>query len=159
MEAVIERPTLQDQQVARESLPFFTKAIAQKESEGISIQIQSGPSQAEPHQANSFSVTIPAKALHLLAVILSSMAEGKAISLIPSDSEVSTQQAAGVLNVSRPYVVKLLEEGVIPFKKVGSHRRVLLEDLLTYANQQAETRKERLQFLTQQAQALNLGYE
>lgn len=154
MEAIVERPTLQDQQVARESLPFFTEAIAQKESEGISIQIQDGSSQAK-----SFSVTIPAKALHLLAVILSSMAEGKAISLIPSDSEVSTQQAADILNVSRPHVVKLLEEGTIPFKKIGSHRRILLEDLLAYANQQKETRKEQLQFLTQQAQALNLGYE
>lgn len=84
---------------------------------------------------------------------------GKAISLLPSDSELITQQAADILNVSRPHVVKLLEEGVIPFKKVGSHRRILLEDLLVYANQQKETRKEHLQFLTQQAQALNLGYE
>lgn len=154
MEAVVERPTLQDQQVARESLRFFTEAIAQKESAGLSIQIQSGPS-----QDSSFAVIIPAKALQLLVVILSSMAEGKTISLIPSDSEVSTQQAADILNVSRPHVVKLLEEGAIPFKKVGSHRRMLLEDLLLYANQQKETRKEQLQFLTQQAQALNLGYE
>lgn len=72
---------------------------------------------------------------------------------------VSTQQAADILNMSRPHVVKLLEEGVILFKKVGSHRRILLEDLLSYANQQKEERKERLQFLTQQAQAPNLGYE
>ena len=72
---------------------------------------------------------------------------------------ISTQQAAGILNVSRPYVVKLLEEGMIPFKKVGRHRRILLKDVLIYANQQKETRKENLQFLTQQAQELNLGYE
>lgn len=149
MEAIVERPTLQDQQVARESLPLFTKAIAQQESEQGSFQIQ----------VNSLSISIPEKALHLLAVILSSMAQGKAISLIPSDSEVSTQQAASILNVSRPYVVKLLEEGFIPFKKVGSHRRILLEDLLVYVNQQKETRKDRLQFLVQQTQELNLGYE
>ena len=149
MEAVVERPTLQDQQLARESLPLFTKAIAQKELEQGGIQIQ----------ANSLSITIPDKALHLLAVILSGMAQGKTISLIPSDSEVSTQQAAGILNVSRPHIVKLLEDGIIPFKKVGSHRRMLLEDVLVYANQQKETRKENLQFLTQQAQELNLGYE
>lgn len=149
METVVERPTLKDQQVARESLPLFTKAIAQKESEQSSIQIQ----------ANSLSINIPIKALHLLAVILSRMAQGKSISLIPSDSEISTQQAAAILNVSRPHVVKLLEEGVIPFKKVGSHRRILLKDVLVYANQQKETRKESLQFFTQQAQELNLGYE
>ncbi len=159
MEAVVERPTLQDQQVARESLPLFTKAVAGKESEGVRIQVQGGTSQAEPNQDGSFTVTIPTKAFHLLAVILASMAEGRAVSLIPSDSEVSTQQAAQILNVSRPHVVKLLEEGNIPFKKVGSHRRILLEDLLQYANQQKEERKERLQFLTQQAQTLHLGYE
>lgn len=69
------------------------------------------------------------------------------------------QQAADILNVSRPHVLKLLEEGIIPFKKVGSHRRILLDDLLVYANQQKDTRKEQLRFLTQQAQVLNLGYE
>lgn len=154
MEAVVNKPTLQDQQVARESLPFLTKVMAQKGLKGVSIQIQDGSD-----KASSFSVTIPAQALHLLVVILSSMAEGKTVSLLPSDSEVSTQQAADILHVSRPHVVKLLEEGVIPFRKVGSHRRILMEDLLAYANRQTETRKEQLQFLTQQAQALNLGYE
>lgn len=149
MEAVVERPTLHDQQLARELLPLFTRAIAQKEVEQGSIMIQ----------ANSLSITLPDKAIYLLAVILSSMAQGKAISLIPSNSEVGTQQAAAILNVSRPHVVRLLEEGAIPFKKVGSHRRILMEDLLVYVNQQKETRKGQLQFLTQQAQELNLGYE
>lgn len=87
------------------------------------------------------------------------MAQEKIISLMPYNSQISTQQAADILNVSRPHVVKLLEEGMIPFKEVGSHRRILLEDLLVYANQQKETRKEQLQFLAQQAQTLNLGYE
>lgn len=128
---------------------MLTQAIAQRKSEGVSIQIQQ----------SSFSVTIPAKALHLLAVILSSMAQGKAVSLIPSSSEVSTQQAADLLGVSRPHVVKLLEKGVIPHKKVGSHRRILLEDLLAYEAQQKELRKERLQFLAGQAQDLNMGYD
>lgn len=72
---------------------------------------------------------------------------------------IITQQAAGILNVSRPHVVKLLKEGKIPFKKVRNHRRILLKDIIIYANQQKETRKENLQFLTQQAQELNLGYE
>lgn len=149
METRVERPTPQDQQVARESLPMLAQAIAQRRSEGVSIQIQ----------PSNFSFTIPAKALQLLAVILSSMAQGKAVSLIPSDSEVSTQQAADLLNVSRPHLVKLLEAGVIAHKKVGSHRRVMLEDLLGYAAQQKTIRAEQLQFLAQQAQDLNLGYE
>lgn len=87
------------------------------------------------------------------------MAQGKAISLFPSDSEVGTQQADDLLNVSRPHLVKLLEAGVIPHKKVGSHRRVMVEDLLGYATQQKNIRSEHLQFLAQQAQDLNLGYD
>lgn len=149
MEAVVEKPTLQDQRVARESLPVVAQALAHKQAEDISIQIQQG----------TYSVVIPTKALHLLVVILSSMAQGKAISLIPADSELSTQQAAQMLNVSRPHLVKLLEEGAIPFKKVGTHRRVLLEDLVAYQTQQQQIRNEQLQFLAQQAQELGLGYE
>ena len=64
-----------------------------------------------------------------------------------------------MLNVSRPHIVKLLEEGVIPFKKVGSHRRILLDDLLTYEAQHKANRKANLRFLAEQAQDLNLGYE
>lgn len=87
------------------------------------------------------------------------MAEGKAISLIPSASEVTTQQAADMLHVSRPHIVKLLEQGTIPFKKVGSHRRILLEDLLKYEAEQKEKKRENLQFLAEQAQELNIGYK
>ncbi|WP_375444699.1 helix-turn-helix domain-containing protein [uncultured Fibrella sp.] len=153
METIVERPTLQDQQVARESLPFFATAI-QNGTAGVRIQVQN-----ESEAGNSFSVTIPAKAFHLLAVILSGMAEGKGISLAPSDSEVSTQQAADLLAVSRPHIVKLLEAGAIPFRKVGSHRRISLADVLDYATKQQIVRDQQLAFLTQQAQALNLGYE
>lgn len=149
MEAVLEKPTLHEQQVASESLVSFTAAIAKRSADNVKIKIQ---------ESGEF-ITVPKKALQLLAHILSNMAEGKAISLIPSDSEVTTQQAADMLHVSRPHVVKLLEQGVIPFKKVGSHRRILLEDLLKYEAEQKERRKENLQFLAEQAQDLNLGYE
>lgn len=87
------------------------------------------------------------------------MVQRKDISLLLLNSVLDIQQAADILNVSRPHVVKLMEGGAIPFKKVGSHRRVLLDDVLVNANQQKEARKEQLQFLAQQAQELNLGYE
>lgn len=147
-------PNLQDQQAARESLPMLTKAIAQRGAQGVHIQIQ-----PTAHQATAVDLTIPTKALQLLAVILDSMAQGKTISLLASDSEMSTQQAAGLLQVSRPHLVKLLEEGLIPFRKVGSHRRLLLRDILSYEAQQKERRGDQLRFLAQQAQELNLGYE
>ncbi|MBC3538988.1 helix-turn-helix domain-containing protein [Rufibacter sediminis] len=150
MEALIEKPTRQDQKLAFDSLMGFKRAIAERESaDVIKILIQE----------SGESISLPRKALELLSFILSNMAEGKAISLIPSEAEVTTQQAADMLNVSRPHVVKLLEQGAIPFKKVGSHRRVLLEDLLKYEAELEERRSRNLQFLAQQAQELNLGYE
>ena len=87
------------------------------------------------------------------------MAEGKSVFLIPSDSEVSTQQAADMLNVSRPHIVKLLEKGEISFRKVGSHRRTLLEDLMKYDAALKNQRSKSLEILAKQAQDLNLGYE
>ena len=87
------------------------------------------------------------------------MSEGKSITIVPTDSEVSTQQAAEMLNVSRPHLIKLLENNTIPFKKVGSHRRILQKDLITYEKSLLRTREEKLKFLSEQAQDLNLGYE
>lgn len=149
METVLERPTKKEQQMARESVVNFSSAISRRKSDTVRISIQ---------ESGEY-FTIPRKALEFLSHILSIMAEGKAISLIPSESELSTQQAADMLNVSRPHIVKLLEHGIIPFKKTGSHRRILLEDLMKYADQQSETRKKSLKFLAKQAQELNLGYE
>jgi excisionase family DNA binding protein len=152
MEALIERTTPKDQKVATESLFTLTKSvnnISKEESDVARIKIQ---------EDDEF-IEVPKKALELLYYILSNMAEGKSVSLIPSDSEVSTQQAADMLNVSRPHIVKLLEEGKIPFRKVGSHRRVLLEDLMKYDAEMKGQRTKSLEFLAKQAQDLNLGYE
>jgi excisionase family DNA binding protein len=63
-----------------------------------------------------------------------------------------------MLNVSRPHLIKLLEDKQIPFKKVGSHRRVLLKDITEYLDQLAKQREDQLDFLSKQAQDLNLGY-
>lgn len=156
MEAILEKPSLRDQQVASASLFHFTNAIDQKQPHHKPAHL------VEIRLVESEEViTIPRKAFELLRFILSAMAEGKAVSLIPSDSDsdLSTQQAADLLNVSRPHLVKLLEQGALPFKKVGSHRRVRLEDVAAYEAKQAKQRKQRLQFLAHQAQELNLGYE
>jgi excisionase family DNA binding protein len=86
------------------------------------------------------------------------MAEGKSITLIPSDAEVSTQQAADILNVSRPHLVKLLEDGKIAFTKVGTHRRIEIQNLMDYQKNLKKNRRKHLGFLAEQAQELNLGY-
>ena len=151
MEAILEKPSLRDQKVASASLYNFALAFAKNgpERDGVKIRIQE----------SGTDITVPRKALELLQFILSSMAQGKAVSLIPSDSEVTTQQAADMLNVSRPHLVKLLEQGALPHKKVGSHRRILLEDLLAYEARQAKVREHQLQLLAEQAQEFNMGYE
>lgn len=104
------------------------------------------------------TVQIPASALRLLFSVLSEMARGNAVSLIPLHAEVSTQEAADILNVSRPYVVGLLEKGEIPFRKVGVQRRVLFRDLMDYKARSDVDRQTALEALARQAQDLRLGY-
>ncbi len=151
METVIRRTTKEDQKLAMSSLHGFqvvSQKIKSSREIGVRIKIQ---------ETGEF-ITIPKKALTLLSAIIQNMAEGKTISIVPSNSEVSTQQAADMLNVSRPHLVKLLETKKIPFKKVGSHRRILLKDILNYEEQLAKQRESQLDFLSNQAQDLNLGY-
>ncbi len=78
--------------------------------------------------------------------------------MLPSDSHISIEQAADLLNVFPPQLVKLLEEGIIPFKKAGTHRRIELKHLVEYQQKTLENRNNKLNFLANQAQELSLGY-
>src|SRR5262249_33133584 len=97
-------------------------------------------------------------AFRLFAGILTQKAEGNALTLIPVHAELTTQQAADVLNVSRPYLIELLEKGAIPHRKVGTHRRVLFQDLMAYKNQTDQARLKALAELSAIDQELGLGY-
>ncbi len=99
---------------------------------------------------------IPARALHLLAHILDEMAQGNSVTLIPLYAELSTHQAAAVMHVSRPYLIKLLEGGKIPYRKVGAHRRVRYDDLLAYMEQEQKARKVALKELIAEQERLGL---
>lgn len=101
---------------------------------------------------------IPTGAMKLLADILNQMAQGNAFALMPVGYMLTTQQAADLLNVSRPYFVKLLEQGEIPFSKAGRHRRVKHEDLVAYMQKIDEESNEAMTALAKQAQELDMGY-
>ncbi|MFF3453721.1 helix-turn-helix domain-containing protein [Streptomyces sp. NPDC002730] len=84
---------------------------------------------------------LPREAMELLAAVLSHMAAGRTVSIVPEHAELTTQQAADMLNVSRPFLIGLLEAGEIDFRKVGTHRRIKAQSLLEYQRQDDQKRR------------------
>jgi excisionase family DNA binding protein len=111
----------------------------------------------EKNQAHA--IELPTSAVRLLLDILSELAEGNAVKVIPIHAEVTTQEAADLLNVSRPHIVKLLENGELPFYKTGKHRRVRFADLMAYKAKREARSEAAMAELAKQAQKLGMGYE
>jgi excisionase family DNA binding protein len=103
-------------------------------------------------------VEIPASAFAALRAVVRDMAQGLTITLIPHDKELTTKEAADILNVSRPFLVKLLDRGEIPYHRVGTHRRLNVEDVLAYRELRAARRREQLRTLTELSQQVEGGY-
>lgn len=103
------------------------------------------------------TTAMPERLTALLSDLLTSLAAGKAIQVSALEAEITTQQAAELLNVSRPYVVKLVEAGDLPHRKVGPRRRLHLEDVLAYRARLDATRQAALQALADDLQDLGQG--
>ena len=140
-----------DARMAKESLRQLSHYPGTGRSD-LRIHVRSD----EQHPAEE--ITLPVSAFHLLKGILEEMAQGHAVTILPVRAELTTQQAADLLNVSRPYLIGLLEEGKIPFRLVGQHRRVRLDDLMAYKQRDDEARGRIADTLTAEAQNLGLGY-
>jgi len=107
----------------------------------------------------SHPVRVLRSALRLLIDVLTEIGQGNAVSIIPIHAEPTTQEAAGVLNVSRPFLVQLLESGQIPHHKIGKHRRVRYQDVMEYKARIDGERQKALDKLAEEAQNHGMGYE
>jgi excisionase family DNA binding protein len=110
----------------------------------------------ESENGKEESLLIPSVAYELLIDILSQISQGNAVTLVPVQAELSTQQAANLLNVSRPYLIKLLESKKIPYRKICKHRRILAKDLYQYKADIDAKRSQSLDKLTALTEELDL---
>ncbi len=104
------------------------------------------------------TVELPPSALKLIGQLLGAMSEGRPIVLMPTEQELTTVEAANLLNVSRPFVIKEMDSGRLPHRRVGSHRRIALEDVLAYAQKMRTTQASALDRMAENAHELGLDY-
>lgn len=134
-------------------------ALARESSAALARLLSSHPAQDRALvRLDGEDLILPRQAVELLRSLLAEMAQGNAVTILPVHAELTTQEAANLLNVSRPHLVKLLENGELPHTRVGSHRRIRLADLVAYQQQRDAACDAALQALVDDAQELGMGY-
>jgi excisionase family DNA binding protein len=116
------------------------------------------PAQCKLVGPSGEAIVIPESVFYILERVAEVMARGDSITIIPVGKELTTQQAADILNVSRQYLVRLLDDGRIPYTKTGKHRRLQVEDVLAFKEQRDEQRRAALDELTRTSDELG-GYD
>ena len=140
-------PTAKDSAIARNSGQQLARFASKNQP--LTLRIADGT--AGP-------IELPAGAVQLLMEILENMAAGRGVTIIPQNAELTTVQAAEILNVSRPFLIKLLESKKIPYRTVGKHRRVRMEEVMTFKAQIDHEREKALDDLVADAQEQKMGY-
>lgn len=130
-------PTREEQLAARESYETLVSSLELLQTDLPEIEI------AETGR----KIRIPVSVLRLLVQILKEISQGNPVTVVPEATEITTQAASEVLGCSRPHVVRLLEEGKIPYTKVGKHRRIRYDDLMSFKKKMKESQKKKLQEL------------
>ncbi len=149
--------------MAHRQLPPSAKeaAIARTSGQLLSRYVRSkGPLKLHvTDEEQAELIELPAGAVALLMDILEAMAAGQGVTIIPENAELTTVQAADVLNVSRPFLIKLLDGQKIPHRKVGKHRRIRMEDVMAYKASIDAEREGVLDQLVTEAQEQDMGYD
>ncbi len=148
--AAIRLPSAHDSQTARDAAKALSPALRKHSAHMIKVRaVENGSGK---------TVSVPREAFELFLEILGQMANGNSVTLMPIHAELTTQEAAELLGVSRPHLVKMLGEKKIPYRLVGTHRRVRAVDLFEYKRKDEKTRKAVLDELAREAQKHGLGY-
>ena len=148
MTTLLERPeTVLPSEQDAELAATASRALARAAKDSLSVRLENGD-----------ELLLPKAATRLLSHLLMEMGQGNAVTVIPIHAELTTQQAADFLNVSRPFLVALLKDEKIPHHKVGTHRRVRFTDLFAYREGVEKDRRTAMEALARQAQDEDMGY-
>ena len=145
---VLKLPTQQDIEQAKETSRQLSKC---HDFDSVELSTESPNGDKE-------SIVLPGIAVQILFEILATISRGDPVSVVPHKSELTTQQAANLLNVSRPYLVKLIDNGVLRHHKVGTHRRVYVKDVIEYKAKIHNERSNTLNRLTELSQGIGMNY-
>ncbi len=139
-------------------VPTERDVIVAKESQRQIGGMKFGKRESVAVRIEGKEVSMPSAFMRMMIGALAQVAEGKAVAIMPVEEEVSPQEAAEILKVSRPYAAKLFDEGAIPSRRVGTHRRALTADVLAYKQREKEARLAVLDELAAEGQRLKMGY-
>jgi excisionase family DNA binding protein len=152
MNALLDKPNMvlpseRDARLATESSRILSATETTQATEEFRVRLEGGE-----------ELRLPSAVKTLLMHVLTEMSRGNAVTIIPIHAELTTQEAADFLNVSRPFLIGLLEKAEIKFHKTGTHRRIRFEDLSDYKQKKERDREDAMLELAKQAQELDMGY-